>query len=184
MFTPPLQMGSGGMMPGSIDWGSMWFFMVLPSVAVLAVIAVIVYLYLGRERTRSLSGPPSSPPPASVTPLGQQSSDRQAQAGNVIMGDVFRTLAPTLMDDEKRVMDELTRAGGEVLQSDLPRMTSFSKATVSKVIHSLEVRGIVVREKHKWTYWCKINPRLVDRVRLGEMVPPSGMTPDQAAVGP
>jgi len=24
---------------------------------------------------------------------------------------------------------------------------------------------IVVREPHKWTYWCKVNPRLVERLQ-------------------
>ncbi len=170
MVFTPLQMGSG-MMPG-FDWGSMWLFMVLPSVVVGTIIVVTVFLFLQHERTSPSTLGVTSTPSSPVASLDKQPSDSQVKFGNTALGEVFRSLSPTLMDDEKRVMGELAGAGGEVLQSDLPRMTDFSKATVSKVIHSLEVRGIVVRERHKWTYWCKINPRLVDRVLRGEIVAP------------
>ncbi len=158
-----LQMGSGGMMPGGFDWGSMWLLMVLPSVAVGVGLVVVVFLVLRHDRTHLPTRAAGYMP---ATPLGldQRPSDTPAQLKNAALGEVFRSLAPTLMDDEKRVMDEMVRAGGEVLQSDLPRVTDFSKATVSKVIHSLEVRGIVLRERHKWTYWCRVNPRLVERM--------------------
>ncbi len=162
----------------SWDWGPVWLFMVLSSVAVGVALVVIVFFLLRRDERTSFSTVAADSTPSAPAVLGQQSSDHQGQPGSVPLGEVFKSLAPTLMDDEKRVMDELARAGGEVLQSDLPRMTDFSKATVSKVIHNLEVRGIVLREKHKWTYWCKINPRLIERVQRGETVSPRSQGPD------
>ncbi len=179
MAFAPLQMGSG-MMP-SFDWGSMWLLMVLPSVVVGSIIVVIVFLFLRHERTGLATTAPNYAPSIPVASFNHQPSSPPSRPENVALGEVFRSLSPTLMDDEKRVVDELAR-GGEVLQSDLPRMTDFSKATVSKVIHSLEVRGIVVREKHKWTYWCKINPRLVERVRRGEIVSPESQSQDRTGL--
>ena len=154
-------------MPGAFDWGSMWLVMALPAVAVGVAVLLIVVLILRQERIR-LSATSTGYSPATPTQgLSEQPAGNPAPP-NAALGEVFRSLAPTLMDDEKRIMDEMVRAGGEVLQSDLPRMTDFSKATVSKAIHSLEVRGIVVRERHKWTYWCKVNPRLVERTLQDE----------------
>ncbi len=168
------------MMP-SFDWGSMWLLMVLPSVVVGSIIVVIVFLFLRHERTGLATTAPNYAPSIPVASFNHQPSSPPSRPENVALGEVLRSLSPTLMDDEKRVVDELAR-GGEVLQSDLPRMTDFSKATVSKVIHSLEVRGIVVREKHKWTYWCKINPRLVERVRRGEIVSPESQSQDRTGL--
>ncbi len=182
MVFTPLQMGSG-MMP-SFDWGSMWLFMVLPSVVVGSIIVVIVSLFLRRERTGPSNIAVNHTSSTSAASLDQQSRTQEGRSENIALGNVFRSLSPTLMDDEKRVVDELARAGGEVLQSDLPRMTDFSKSTVSKVIHSLEVRGIVVREKHKWTYWCKINPRLVERVQRGEIASLESQTHDRPSLEP
>ena len=167
----PLQMMPGGMMPSGWDWGSMWLMMLLPAIAVGATVVLIAVLFLRQNH--------SHPPLQSVgSPLSPQGSSpvvsvilSQDQPNNEALGRVVRFLAPTLMDDERRVMDEVVRAGGEVLQSDLPGVTDLSKATVSKVIHSLEVRGIIVREKHRWTFWCKVNPRLVERFGQQEPTP-------------
>ncbi len=167
MVVAPLVMGSG-MMP-SFDWGSMWLIMVIPSIIVGTVIVLVVFLFLHNERPGSSRVVAPQTPSTLIGGSQQSPQSSQGQSGNSVLGDVYRALSPTLMDDEKRVMGELAGAGGEVLQSDLPRMTNFSKATVSKAIHNLEVRGIIVREKHKWTYWCKINPRLVDRVSRGKI---------------
>ncbi len=155
-------------MPSGWDWGSMWLVMVIPAVAVVAGILLVVVLVLRNERQPSpiqaatysytQTQPALAAPNATIR--GKYSGPSNETVGKVVL-----SLAPTLMDDERRVMDELAKAGGEILQSELPRMTDYSKATVSKVIHSLETRGIVVRERHKWTYWCKVNPRLIERVQ-------------------
>ena len=156
----------GGMMPSGWDWGSMWVMMVLPGVAIGAAVIAVVILLLRQDRTRGGAYTPDhSQSPPIVIQSGPIPSSTLGQPRTILLGEVVRSLAPTLMDGERKVMEEIVRAGGEVLQSDLPQMTDFSKATVSKVIHGLEVRGIVVRERHKWTYWCKVNPRLIERAQ-------------------
>lgn len=139
--------------------------MIVPSLIVGIAVIIILAFFLRREQPRS--APESIPiqtPTISAQAEGTWRTERSSNPpNNAILAEVIRSLAPTLTDGERRVMDEMVKAGGEVLQSDLPRMTDFSKATVSKAIHGLEVRGIVVRERHKWTYWCKVNPRLVQR---------------------
>ena len=158
-------MPGGGVMPSVWSWGPMWLTWVLLSIAVTAVFIFVLTFYLHREKPNSSTLPST---PESQTESGRDtgvmgprtSPDKPSKA---VLAEVIKSLAPTLLDDERRVMDELVKAGGEVLQSDLPRLTDFSKATVSKAIHGLETRGIVLREKHKWTYWCKLNPRLVER---------------------
>jgi len=72
---------------------------------------------------------------------------------------------PTITDDERRILNEIIMAGGEILQSDLPEKADFSKATVSKLIKSLETMGVVTREKHKWTFWVRISDKLVSRTK-------------------
>jgi len=162
------QMMPGGMMPSGWDWGSMWLVMLFPALAVIAAIVLVVFLVTRRGRQLA----PVQMTTSSVTQPttdGQSTSSQHRvedpKPSGDVLGRVVLSLAPTLTNDERRVMDELARAEGELLQSDLPEKTGYSKATVSKAIHSLEVRGIVVREPHKWTYWCKVNPRLIERVQ-------------------
>ena len=166
MTSSLLQMGPGGMMPTGWDWGPMWFMMLIPGLALVVAIVVVVLLLTRQNRPQiSYASPPN--PPVQLQPEQPKTltGPQQSSPKNDIMGKVVLSLSPTLTDDERRVMDELAKAGGEMLQSDLPKMTDYSKATVSKAIHGLEVRGIIVRERHKWTYWCKVNPRLVERVQ-------------------
>lgn len=164
MLSANLQMMPGGMTPSGWDLGSMWLTWIVVLLAVVLVVVLVTFL-LRRDDPR--------PATAYYADLSRSQSTQTIGVGGpktpanppqtAILGEVLKSLAPTLIDDEHKVMDELVKAGGEVLQSDLPRLTNFSKATISKAIHGLEIRGIVVREKHKWTYWCKVNPRLVER---------------------
>ena len=143
----------------------MWLTWILPSIAVATVVILVVAFYQRREEPRARALP-SGYANRTMPTQGRGIASPKGlsdQPGKPVLSEVIKSLAPTLLDDERRVMDELVKAGGEVLQSDLPRLTDFSKATVSKAIHGLETRGIVLREKHKWTYWCKINPRLIER---------------------
>lgn len=153
-------------MPTGWDWGSMWFMMLIPGLSLVLAVVVVVLLLTRQNRPQVSYAPPLHPtvqlqPEQPKTVTGPQ----QSLPKNDIMRKVVLSLSSTLTDDERRVMDELAKAGGEMLQSDLPKMTDYSKATVSKAIHGLETRGIIVRERHKWTYWCKVNPRLIERVQ-------------------
>ena len=161
-----LQMGPGGMMPTGWDWGSMWLLMLFPALAVIGAIVLVVFLVTRQGRQLSpvqIATSPLLQPPTNSPPAGTQQRVEDPKPASDVLGRVVLSMAPTLTNDERRVMDELARAGGELLQSDLPEKTGYSKGTVSKAIHSLEVRGIVVREPHRWTYWCRVNPRLVER---------------------
>ncbi len=164
----PLQMMPTGMMPSGWDWGSMWLIMLFTALAGIAAIVLVVFLVTRQGRQLApvqMATPPVFQPPTSSPPAGTQTRVEGPKPANDVLGRVVLSIASTLTDDERRVMDELAKAGGELLQSDLPEKTGYSKATVSKAIHALEARGIVVREPHKWTYWCKVNPRLVERVQ-------------------
>jgi len=155
-------------MPSGWDWGSMWLLMFLPALAVLAAIVLVVFLVIRQGRQLApvqMTTAPVIQPPTNSLSAGSQPRVEYPKPASSVLGRVVLSIAPTLTNDERRVMDELAGAGGELLQSDLPEKTGYSKATVSKAIHSLEVRGIVVREPHKWTYWCKVNPRLIERVQ-------------------
>jgi len=155
-------------MPSGWDWGSMWLLMFLPALAVLAAIVLVVFLVIRQGRQLApvqMTTAPVIQPPTNSLSAGSQPRAEYPKPASSVLGRVVLSIAPTLTNDERRVMDELAGAGGELLQSDLPEKTGYSKATVSKAIHSLEVRGIVVREPHKWTYWCKVNPRLIERVQ-------------------
>ncbi len=148
----------------SMGWDSAaWTLMTLTVIVGAIGVAAIVVFLMRYEREPAAPVYGFQPAQSALGPLAVQASSPATRPRSDSMGKVVLSLASTLMDDERRVMDEMARAGGEVLQSDLPKMTGFSKATVSKAIHGLEVRGIIVREKHKWTFWCKVNPRLVER---------------------
>jgi len=155
----------GGMTSSGGYWGIGWPTLVF--LVVFGVVAVIVTLLIFLRN----GGTPGSLPTVyqSQSTFHLRTVNSSASPPDpqkiLLLGEVVKSLGPTLMDDERRVMDEIAHAGGEVLQSDLPRLTGFSKATVSKAVHGLEVRAILVREKHKWTYWCKVNQRLIDRVQ-------------------
>ena len=162
-----MEMMPSGMMP-TWDSGSMWLLMLLPTLVLVVGIIIVVVFLLQRERQPNTVQAAAFSPPKPQTDADANSSivpAPESKAGSDIVGKVVLSLAPTLMDDERRVMDELAKSGGEMLQSDLPDKTGYSKATVSKVIRSLETRAIIVREPHRWTYWCRVNPRLIERVQ-------------------
>jgi|GEM_PF-4504262 biotin operon repressor len=74
-------------------------------------------------------------------------------------------MRPILSEDEQRVLEEIVKARGEILQRDLPKKLGFSKAAVSKVISTLERRGVVAREKYKWTYRVRLSERLISEAK-------------------
>ncbi len=122
-------------MPSGWDWGSMWLAMLLPGIAIVASILIVVFFLLRREgRLDSTQTLTYSPPQSHPVPEARNASiqGQLSKPGSEVVGKVVLSLAPTLMDDERRVMDELAKAGGEMLQSSLPEMTGYSKATVSK----------------------------------------------------
>jgi len=57
-----------------------------------------------------------------------------------------------LLDGDKRkVFSEIVESGGEILQSDLPPRTGFSKAKITRILDSLERKGLIIRKSHGMT---------------------------------
>jgi len=53
--------------------------------------------------------------------------------------------------DKKKVFSEIVEAGGEILQSDLPTRTRFSKAKITRILNYLEVKGLIIRKSYGMT---------------------------------
>ena len=56
-------------------------------------------------------------------------------------------IGPLEMEDEHKVIDVLKDAGGIIKQSVLTEKTGFSKAKISRILSSLEKKGLIRREK-------------------------------------
>jgi len=150
------------MMPMMFD---MWvWFIFLAAILILVVVAVLL---LNRPSQRAPSAapspPPQSPPPMVTNPpaitYAEEVEKPVTKTGQ--LRKAVELIRPTLTEEERRIFNEIIKAGGEILQSDLPAKSDFSKATVSKLIKSLETMGVVTREKHKWTYWVRLSDKLV-----------------------
>ncbi|MCS4542108.1 MAG: cell wall-binding repeat-containing protein [Euryarchaeota archaeon] len=64
-----------------------------------------------------------------------------------------------LTEEERKVVDEIIRAGGILKQENLPDLTGFSRPKISRLISDLEVRGILVREKDGKSYRLSFEKR-------------------------
>jgi uncharacterized membrane protein len=63
-----------------------------------------------------------------------------------------------LLDGDKRkVFGEVVEAGGEILQSELPTRTGFSKAKITRILDYLERKGLIIRKSHGMTNKVIIN---------------------------
>ena len=66
--------------------------------------------------------------------------------------------ARRLLDGDKRkVFSTIVESGGEILQSDLPLQTSFSKAKITRILDYLELKDLVVRQSYGMTNKVIIN---------------------------
>ena len=59
--------------------------------------------------------------------------------------------------DKRRVFSEIVEAGGEILQSDLPTQTRFSKAKITRILDYLERKGLIIRKSYGMTNKVIIN---------------------------
>lgn len=63
-----------------------------------------------------------------------------------------------LLDGDKRkVFSEIVEAGGEILQSDLPMRTGFSKAKITRILDYLETKGLIIKKSYGMTNKIIIN---------------------------
>lgn len=148
--------------------GDMYFWLAILVAAVIAATVVPLVLltyprrtYPDAESPRSTLASSASMPASAFAPATTQKNGQVPKTDE--LAKALELVRPTLNNDERRVLGEIVKAGGQVLQSDLPEKSDFSKATVSKVVKSLETMGIVIREKHKWTYWVRISDKLISR---------------------
>jgi len=150
-------------MPMPMMWDMWGWFLLLAAILILGVI-LTVYLSIRPIRRTPSTAPPSptveNPHAITLTREGEKTL-----TGVNELSKAVEVVRPTLNEDERRVLNEIVKAGGEILQSALPEKSDFSKATVSKLIKSLETMGIITREKHKWTYWVRISDKLISRTK-------------------
>ena len=146
----------------------MWAWIII--IAAVLILAVTLPMFLMTRPNRQT--PSATPVVASSTPPQQPNTENRSSLARVEevekptnktdhLRKALNLVRPTLTDDERRVLNEVVKAGGEILQSDLPDKSDFSKATVSKVVKSLETMGVITRQKHKWTYWVKLSDKLI-----------------------
>lgn len=57
-----------------------------------------------------------------------------------------------LKDDEKKVIELLSNAGGTMLQRDIGRKAGFSRVKTHRILYRLSTRGIVTAKKYYNTY--------------------------------
>lgn len=153
-------------MPMSFHAFDMWMWLILSAAILIPIVAVIVLL-LTRQNQRM---PPNAvPSPSHIVENAPVTTFTEKEDRTVIRGAQLRKavelVRPTLTHDERLILNEIVKAGGEILQSDLPEKSDFSKATVSKLIKSLETMGVIIREKHKWTYWVRLSDKLISRTK-------------------
>jgi uncharacterized membrane protein len=64
-----------------------------------------------------------------------------------------------LTEDEEKMV-EMLRIHGKTDQSRLAKLTDFSKPRISRMLRSLEERGIIEREKFKKTFKIKLKRKI------------------------
>lgn len=101
--------------------------------------------------------------------LGYFIADLRASKGRpvhekLMPWELSARFALCLLDGDKRkVFSELVEAGGEILQSELPLRAGFSKAKITRILDSLEGKGLVIRKRYGMT-----NKVLINRNMLAE----------------
>lgn len=65
--------------------------------------------------------------------------------------DKFNIIRKVLSDDEKKVLDEVKKAG-EITQDSLRFRLNWSKAKISTILTNLDKKGLVQRERSGKTY--------------------------------
>lgn len=73
-----------------------------------------------------------------------------------------------LLDADKRnVLKAVIDSGGEMLQSELPARTGFSRAKITRILDDLEGKGLVVRRRHGMTNVVMVSEELRRAIARG-----------------
>ena len=70
----------------------------------------------------------------------------------------YGMVIPLLRAEEKRIFEELIKSDGEMLQNALVLKTGMTKVKMTRVLSSLERKGLVLKERHGLTNRIKLKP--------------------------
>lgn len=129
----------------SFDLSRGRWIVVVAAAAVSFVSAAIMYRY-------AKEGRPAEPSPETVADPGQSDAESEGETAAV---DEEAVLA-SLPEDEQKLYQMISEAGGELLQMHIVSSGIFSKAKVTRLLDKLEGRGLVVRERHGMTNRVRI----------------------------
>jgi len=118
------------------------------SSAILIASAIIVV------RTRPERATAVGPAPTEDAPVAEALA--AGDATPVSDGEDVVDVITSLPEDEQRLYNMISEAGGEMLQMHIVSSGVFSKAKVTRLLDKLENRGLVVRERHGMTNRVRI----------------------------
>ncbi|MFH1236785.1 MAG: hypothetical protein V1648_00055 [Candidatus Aenigmatarchaeota archaeon] len=74
------------------------------------------------------------------------------------MKERYGMVIPLLRHDERNVFQNLVDANGEMLQNALVLKSGMSKVKMTRVLSSLERKGLILKERHGLTNRIKLKP--------------------------
>jgi uncharacterized membrane protein len=152
-------------------FGQWMIYLWIPVVIVLAIIVIVLFVYLPRVRrvkgtepeqvveqptTQRLEEPTEEPVAQNLEQKVEQSLTSQATEDKVSevksdsISDRARTEAAltVLEEDERKVVNALMDAGGQLLQKEISWKTGFSRVKTHRLLVKLLRRGVVSTEKY------------------------------------
>jgi uncharacterized membrane protein len=103
----------------------------------------ITYLYHNTEYTKTMLRPLGGQEPQSI-------EKHHSPAGSL------DTILPLLREDEKKTVRALRDHQGELLQSELVLQLGFSKVKTTRIVASLERKGVIEKHRHGLTNRLKL----------------------------
>lgn len=70
--------------------------------------------------------------------------------------DVYGLIMPLLKADEKMLIRLLLETGGEMQQNRLAAKLNISKVKTTRILHGLEAKNLVTKERHGFTNMVKL----------------------------
>jgi uncharacterized membrane protein len=76
---------------------------------------------------------------------------------------VMRVAMMTLTEDERKVLEQVLRSGGEVRQDKLRRELDFSKSKLSALVNNLERKHAITKNRYHKTNILKVSKEFAGR---------------------
>jgi len=70
--------------------------------------------------------------------------------------DAYTGIMPLLKADEKRAIEALLGAKGEMHQNKLAAKLNVSKVKATRILHKLELKNLITKERHGFTNMVKL----------------------------